>query len=214
MSVHMSVLQARGYDYGFIFCIRAILPWFSHQSIGRVVLSEKEGIGSVAALPLPPLLHSDQQWVGFSLYVAFTLPPGVFREKYCSFHCCLYACEGGVQHHLTLVSPGPGGEKYTHRLLVIHIPRVRFPQELTQFPCINASFKSLTPGLEVEMCGIRVVYEQDLQGLIQTIAHCTLSSQPAAYFGRDDETVMLEGEKIGTYLTLKKSLIEEAIKPR
>ncbi|KAH0996226.1 hypothetical protein GBA52_020090, partial [Prunus armeniaca] len=52
---------------------------------------------------------------------------------------------------------------------------------------IIAAFSSVTEGVEVELCGIRLVYEQDLKGLIQTITQCIINSPPV-YYQRNDET--------------------------
>ncbi|XP_024196334.1 TMV resistance protein N [Rosa chinensis] len=203
--------SARSYDYGFIFSLRAILPWFTHQSIGSVVLSlNDQSIGGVVGMYLPPLLHSDNEWVGFSLFVAFTLPPpGVLAVKYSSVNCRLLTSRGimGPQHNLTLEFPGEDNFMGSERVLVIHIPRKHFPEDLGDR--IQASFESLTPGVEVQMSGIRLVYRQDLNGLIQTITHCTIRS-PFAYFGQDDKTFILEENKIGVHLTMEKSLLQQA----
>ncbi|KAM5554208.1 hypothetical protein ABKV19_022539 [Rosa sericea] len=174
--------KARRNDLGFIFPLRAILPWFNHQCIGNVFIPEKERIGSSVSLSLPLELYNKKEWVGFAVYVAFTLPPGVSLEKSCCFKSVLYTSDGHF-HCLKLSAACEDNFRGAHRLLVIHIPRGRFSKQLNQCRRVSAAFVSSTPSVEAEMCGIRVVYEQDLKGLIQTITQCTIRNPPAAYYG-------------------------------
>ncbi|XP_062001709.1 uncharacterized protein LOC133718846 isoform X2 [Rosa rugosa] len=174
--------KARRNDLGFIFPLRAILPWFNHQCIGNVFIPEKERIGSSVSLPLPLELYNNKEWVGFAVYVAFTLPPGVSLEKSCRFKCVLYTSDGRF-HCLKLLAACEDNFRGAHQLLVIHVPRGRFKKQSNQCWGIRAAFVSSTPSVEAEMCGIRVVYEKDLKGLIQTITQCTIRNPPAAYYG-------------------------------
>ncbi|XP_024191119.1 uncharacterized protein LOC112195031 isoform X2 [Rosa chinensis] len=174
--------KARRNDLGFIFPLRAILPWFNHQCIGNVFIPEKERIGSSVSLPLPLELYNNKEWVGFAVYVAFTLPPGVSLEKSCCFKSVLYTSDGHF-YCLKLSAACEDNFRGAHRLLVIHIPRGRFKKQLNECVGIRAAFVSSTPSVEAEMCGIRVVYEQDLKGLIQTITQCTTRNPPAVYYG-------------------------------
>lgn len=64
------------------------------------------------------------------------------------------------------------------RLLVFYIPRKQFV--LNQFSHIQASFESDNRGVKFEMCGIRLIFEQDLEGFIQTLVQCMLE-MPDAY---------------------------------
>ncbi|BBH07355.1 Putative disease resistance TIR-NBS-LRR class protein [Prunus dulcis] len=168
------------YDYGFIFCLRERLLWFSEQSSTPAC---------TVNLCLPPNLHNDEKWAGLSLYVVYALPPGLplFRTFY---ECQLYTPVEAVGHeqlmHRLMLSSPWDDNVGSHRLLIIHIPRVRFPERLNRCHFIQALFGCRTPGVEVEMCGMRLVYNQDLKGLIQTITRCT-NDRPA-YYGTGDFT--------------------------
>lgn len=208
--MHFYVLQlggeARSHDVGFIFSLRAILPWFNHQSIGNVFIPGEERIGSRICLPLPPELYNNEEWVGFALYVSFTLPPGMGQSwRFKSFS------NSNVEnlHRLTLWCEGEDNFKGSHRLLVIHIPRGRFEVQLNQCSAILAEFVFLTPGAEVEICGMRVVYEQDLKGLIQTITQCTIRSPLAVYNGHSHAFVA-KGKMSCLAAFLNVNLIESA----
>ncbi|PQM35242.1 hypothetical protein Pyn_29420 [Prunus yedoensis var. nudiflora] len=80
---------------------------------------------------------------------------------------------------------------------------------MNQWEGIIAAFSSVTKGMEVELCGIRLVYEQDLKGLIQTITQYTINSPPV-YYQRSDETVVLEGGEHFSFLHMTGSLLEKA----
>ncbi|XP_040373913.1 uncharacterized protein LOC121052627 [Rosa chinensis] len=67
------------YDYGFTVSpkLKAILPWFSDQSLGGEVLLPHS----------PPDLYKDKTWLGLSVYAAFTVSPENLYHPYtaCTF---------------------------------------------------------------------------------------------------------------------------------
>ncbi|KAK9910646.1 hypothetical protein M0R45_034600 [Rubus argutus] len=164
--------NARDYDYGFILSPRvgAVMPWFSHQSFVKVVL-----------LTAPLDLYKDKKWVGFALYVAFTQSPDpVF---FCQ--CSLFGFPGNTVLSKIRWCPDQfsGSQR---RLCFIHIPRASLPKHNDS--TIFAAFDFSPPASAVvEMCGIRVVYDEDVKGLIQTITQSTIRNPPV-YFSRDDKT--------------------------
>lgn len=170
------------HDYGFIFSRREKLEWFSEQSTTSAC---------TVNLTLPPYLHNDEKWAGLSLYVVCSLPQGVQRSRI-YYECHLYtpieaAGVEALMHRLMLVSSFDDNVG-SHRLLIVHIPRVRFPERLNRCRFIQALFGCRTPGVKVEMCGMRLVYDQDLKGLIQTITHCTTTTGRPVYYGTGDFT--------------------------
>lgn len=140
--------------------------------------------------------------------MSFTQPPGVWHEKSCCFKSVLYTSDENF-HCLKLWSDGEDNFMGSHRLLVIHIPRGRFKERLNKCRSIHAAFVSLNPSVEAEMCGIRVVYEQDLKGLIQTITQCTIRSPPAVYYGLAHSYVP-DGRESYMLALMKDNLIEAA----
>lgn len=53
--------------------------------------------------------------------------------------------------------------------VVLHIPRLLFPENLSNCCTISVLLKTTTGDVEVEICGARLVFEQDLEALIQVI---------------------------------------------
>lgn len=150
-------------------------------------------------------MYKNKECVGFALYATFTLRPGVWPEEHCCFSTQLFTDD--EVYGLKFVSTGEDNFLGSHRLLVIHIPRRSFGEQLNEWSTIHASFKSLTPGVEVEMCGMRVVYQHDLKGLIQTITNCTICSPPG-YYGLHQTIVPGMGSYIFTYM--ENSMVEAA----
>ncbi|CAL8169774.1 unnamed protein product [Prunus armeniaca] len=192
------------YDYGFIFPRRERLQWFSEQSSTSAC---------TVNLALPQNLHNDEKWAGLSLYVVCSLPPGASLTTRTFYECHLYTPIEAVghnqlMHHLIVSSPLDDNEG-SHRLLIVHIPRVRFPEHLNRCHFIQALFGCRTPGVEVELCGMRLVYKEDLKGLIETITRCT-NDRPA-YYGTGDftDTKKYKGISLGA-TSLLTNLLEAA----
>ena len=66
----------------------------------------------------------------------------------------------------------------SHRILVFYIPQVLL--RLEECRHIGASFEHNKPDVRVKECGLRLVYEQDVENFVQTLAQCMLES-PDAY---------------------------------
>ena len=65
-----------------------------------------------------------------------------------------------------------------HRILVFYIPHVLL--RLEECRHIGASFEHNKPDVWVRECGLRFVYEHDVEKFVQTLAQCMLES-PDAY---------------------------------
>lgn len=75
--------------------------------------------------------------------------------------------------------------------LWLYISRAWFKDHLDECSCISTSLKtnslsveikSTNPNVEVEMCGIRPVYKQDVKELAQTLVQCMLECSNAFYY--------------------------------
>ena len=154
-----------------MFPLKAILPWFNYQCVGREVFS-----------CLPPTLFSDKTWVGFDVYVVLSWDQSVsfdsFDSEFPPFLVVHFHGSGSNVEHKAILSLGKDDLIGTeHRLVMFHVPREHFQEELNECWQISALFSTTIPDhVEIEMCGIRIVYENDLRGLIQTITECTLGS--------------------------------------
>lgn len=90
----------------------------------------------------------------------------------------------------------------TNQLVVLHLPRVYFQEQLNQCQVISALFTTINPELEVVMCGSRLVYQQDLQDLIRSLTaaarnfgeHVLSQLCSLACTQTDDQIIAVEGE--------------------
>ena len=134
--------------------------------------------GHSTKISLPPNLYDDKEWIGFDLYACFAVheDPSVSRN----FICLLSTEDGCVQSFIIFPL---ARDKFVepYRLLLFHIPRVFFTQKLNQHNSIRAMIGSYgSGGVEAEVCGMRIVYQQQLEEFVKIIIDCILHS-PVVY---------------------------------
>ncbi|XP_024165351.2 uncharacterized protein LOC112172298 isoform X2 [Rosa chinensis] len=147
-------------DFGLFFPHKVVPFWFFHHYAGDVALCD-----------FPLDLSVDQRWVGLELFVMVSSGYTINVESFLDVDLCsneISTVSTSVMINICLGSD---------QLVVIHIPRVRFPEQLNQCHGISALFRTTTPDMRVRMCGSRLLYEQDLEDLIRAITVCTLDSQ-------------------------------------
>ncbi|XP_060669073.1 uncharacterized protein LOC107417682 isoform X3 [Ziziphus jujuba] len=143
--------------------------WFFHQSVGRFVVCY-----------LPANLLDDKSWVGFSLYAALRLCPSDLHSNHLDSGSPLllhidFHSHGSSISHIKTISDLPI-LRYSHQTILFSAPRVYFKQDqLNQCWGVSALFRTSSPNLEVETCGIRAVYDQDMGTVNEMIAECQLS---------------------------------------
>lgn len=148
--------------------------WFSHQSIGPSV-----------EIPLPPNLYNDENWMGIAVCAIFPIPPnsrGNLDPKIFILH--LDSNEGYVKPTIVFHLVQDIFVE-SHRLLVFYLPPMMFPVKLNNWNRICAAFECVIPSVDVKMCGIHLLYKQDLEAFVQTMIECLLASSKiyhAVYF--------------------------------
>ena len=169
---------ARSKSFNLRFPVKAILPWFNQQSIG-----------CLASTGLPPNLFDDNTWLGVDVYAVLSSrssgllnnlktesPPLIVVR----FHGSKGSFSAGAPLDLHTFL---GCEPY--QLVLLHVPRVRFSRQIfNQSRHIWSVFEVTIPGqVAIDICGIRLVYEQDLNRLIDTITECTLGTPDVLHPG-------------------------------
>lgn len=180
------------------FPIRASPSWFMEHCIGNSI-----------SISLPPNLNDVEGWIGFALYASFAVHDKhqtVSRDSKISrsFFCLLCTDDGCLQSFIVLPLTRDIFVE-SHRLLVLHIPRVFFTHKLNQRKSIwplfggfnKSDMNTINSDVEVEVCGMRMVFEQDLEELVQRIFDC-ISSSPDIYHqgyrqGLEDQVKRLSG---------------------
>ncbi|XP_024198721.1 disease resistance protein RUN1-like [Rosa chinensis] len=153
--------NGRQKKFHFCFPDPVISPWFINHYAGNVALCD-----------LPQNLIDDKRWVGLEVYVVFTWSPtSDYSDHNLSFlHVDLSAHESSVMHSSIKIESCFG----SYQLVVLHVPRMHFPEQLTHYQGISTLFTTSTPIVEIQVCGSRLVYEHDLEDLILSLTACTL----------------------------------------
>ncbi|KAG6620988.1 hypothetical protein I3842_Q046300 [Carya illinoinensis] len=157
------VYYAQNKMHKYIFPLSSSPLWFTLH-----------GTGPVVDVDLPPNLYDDKRWMGFAVYVSYVIRDQTSVSRNIFGHLDSYdddlECFFVFPPTPDTIAAGPS------RLFLFHIPRVFFTDKLNQRRKIRASFGTNDQNMEVVMCGIRLVYEQDLIGLVHTIVDCVLGS--------------------------------------
>ena len=135
----------------------------------------------------PPNLHDNPRWMGLAVYALYTIDkqrdvssykqdPTVFLR--------IFSLSASGEVPLAPVIEFPlskdGFMESSQQTLLIHyIPRNWFQSNRCSH--IWASFGSDNRGVKVQMCGIRLVFEHDVEGYLQTLVQCMLEVPSTAY---------------------------------
>ncbi|KAG7946358.1 hypothetical protein I3843_14G036800 [Carya illinoinensis] len=168
----LGVKHAKNKVYKYIFPLRASPPWFKDHRFGRSI-----------RIPLPANLYDDIRWIGFAVYACFAVKenPSVSRDsKTCRNFSCLLSTDDGCIQSSTIFPLTRNIFRESHRLLVFHIPRLSFTHKLNQQNSIRALFGTSSSDVEAQVCGMRIVYEHQVEGFIRTVVNCILGS-PEGY---------------------------------
>ena len=171
IAIHLCILQvdwAQNHLYDYIFHqIGHPQHWFTCQKHGPCI-----------EMQLPPDVHYNSTWLGFTVYALY----GIQMKQ------AGYKLDSTILLHYSGVSvsfaPYPAfslsGDLFdgsSQRLVVFYIPRRVF--QLNRCNHIGAVFESGDPDVQVEMCGIRLVYEQDVEEFVQSLVEYMLGSPDA-----------------------------------
>ncbi|KAL6284117.1 hypothetical protein ACE6H2_015046 [Prunus campanulata] len=163
--------NGRKKDLFFSFRHEVVIPnWFNNHYLGNVALCD-----------LPQNLFDESRWVGLELYVIFSWRHSISSLFHLPSFLCVDLCDqesSRIPRCVEINNPFPPfPQKVTrsHELVVLHVPRVYFQQHVwSQCQVIRAFFRTTNSAVEVELCGARLVYEEDLGGLIHSLTELTL----------------------------------------
>jgi hypothetical protein len=123
-------------------------------------------------MQLPPNLHNNTGWMGFFAYALYTVEKQA--AEYSTIVLNLFGVSAAGEAPYRAYPQSRDIFFGSRRLLVFYIPCLLFG--LNQCSDIWASFQSNNPRvvMKVEMCGIRIVYEQDIEEFVETLVQCML----------------------------------------
>ncbi|XP_050135380.1 TMV resistance protein N-like [Malus sylvestris] len=163
---YLEGLNHRWQDYGFP--LSGSPAWFNTE------------VGTSVTIELPQNLHKCKKWMGFSLCASLAVEhQHIVKEDQYHGSCRL---EMG-KHYMNLSLNLESLISDKHHLLIAYIPRSMIPELFTQTSPrqICLSFITYRPALKVKICGLRILYKQDLQGFVQTITQCILGSSDTLF---------------------------------
>ena len=175
-AIYLCILQedwARNHLYDFIFPQIACPPrWFAYQNKPTINMQ------------LPSNLHDNSRWLGFTIYALYTtqMQRNGFKCKrdstiFLRYYSLSASDEVSFAPYTAFPLSRDVFDESSLRLVVFYIPRRGF--QLKQCDHIGASFESSDPAVQFEMCGIRLVYEQNVPEFVQTLVECMLGSPDA-----------------------------------
>ncbi|KAF3432385.1 hypothetical protein FNV43_RR27125 [Rhamnella rubrinervis] len=139
-------------------------------------------VGRFIVSYLPKDLFDDKSWVGFSLYVVLKMRPSDLHKIYSDsetppvLHIDMHSHGSSITHITTFtdLSILP----HSRQIFLFNAPRVYFTEKLNQCWGVSTLFRTSIPDWEIQMCGIRVIYEQDLGDVVNMITECELNTSP------------------------------------
>ncbi|KAM5575912.1 TMV resistance protein N-like [Rosa sericea] len=144
--------------------------WFDY-SCG---LNTVTGPWPSVSIEIPQNLHKSKRWMGFAIYASIAEEQQhMTQEDYCVyFQFRMGECNEDIPRELEYVVDMWSEEH--NRLLVVYIPRGEFPDDFMHpSPTVmNIFFQTKCPHVVVRRSGIRIVYQEDFQGFVETIIWC------------------------------------------
>jgi hypothetical protein len=144
--------------------------WFSHTNSGYSV-----------TIDIPPNLYNDNNWMGLALCACFSFGGDLktildtWTSKIRHFLHCQFrtndlddffgACGTSRAEIVWLISLG-------RFIWIYYVPGEPFKDMLRQCSHIEASFVSDWPGVTVQKCGLRLLYQHDQVEFEQKLKHC------------------------------------------
>ncbi|XP_050282604.1 uncharacterized protein LOC126723302 isoform X6 [Quercus robur] len=143
-----------------------IPEWFKHQRFG-----------SFGPIPLPSNLFSNKNWKGIALCVIFVVPahsndvsPGEDTKYFHEFYCLL-------DKYGDLIAFKVPKETYVGSFgLWLYISHARFRKHLDGGSCFTPFIGTDSPDIEINMCGARILYKQDMGEFLQNLGQKIVGS--------------------------------------
>lgn len=176
-TIYSCILQgdrAKNHKYDYIIPYISVPAWFlDHRFCSSI------------RIRLPENLNLDEGWMGIAVCAYYTVDKqlaGSDDQKDLRSFLCFYNSLPSHRIRLTRHEVFQDSEDIfvdsTNRILVYFMPQMSF--RLRGCSHIGASFEPKNPGVQVKECGIRLVYEQNVEKFVQTLVQCMLRC-PDAY---------------------------------
>ncbi|XP_059453463.1 TMV resistance protein N-like [Corylus avellana] len=148
-----------------------IPKWFTHQNKS----------GSSVPIRLPDRQDENySSWRGIALFIVFKVKNIVPRgHDSKSFHEFIYHLDndGGLQDYPLIIINVPKDKLYALSYgLRLYVSNARFRDHLDERGCISPSITISSSDVEIQKCGARLVYEEDMVEFVQNLTQETSGS--------------------------------------
>ena len=127
-------------------------------------------------------MYNDETWKGFAICAVLAFPAyssgNTDSRTSTDIMLHLDSNEGCLEPNLVIPLPASAFVE-SHQLVVEHVPPMMLPTKLNQWSHIRATVECNGPDVESVMCGVHIMYKQDVEGFIQAMVEC-LSAIPEA----------------------------------
>jgi hypothetical protein len=159
--------------------------WFSHQSGGHSV-----------TIDIPPNLYNDDNWMGLALFASFSKgrdPETFFLENMVSeipqfLYCQVRTSVAGVNDEILACQTSKVEIMWLNNLgrfiWISYVPGEPFKNVLRQCGRIECLFVSDWPGVMVQECGLRLLYQHDRVEFEQNLKQCNALISDHSDFAR------------------------------
>ncbi|CAK9313936.1 unnamed protein product [Citrullus colocynthis] len=167
---HKSIQEKKRYYMKYFFPQTKFFGWFKNQN-------KKDKV----AVKIPVNMDKDKKWMGLAMFVVVSI-----SEK-ASCHCFEYEIQTkekiiSTQRHSI---PTEVVEYSNQILFTVFEPRYNwYPYDdlkSSSFNHVYINFNTNGERMRVELCGARLVYQQNVEGLIHTIVNCIVGSGDELY---------------------------------
>ncbi|PRQ21566.1 putative P-loop containing nucleoside triphosphate hydrolase, leucine-rich repeat domain, L [Rosa chinensis] len=154
------------YPATYKFNLRGSPSWFES------FFTDTRSGSTLVSIKLPQNLHKSKKWMAFAICAS------IAEEQQEDYHVYFKLKTGEYNEDLSreleyIVAMSSQANHY--QLLVVYIPRALIPEVLlawTSTTEMHISFRVDTPGAEVQRSCGRIVYQEDLEGFVETIVRC------------------------------------------
>lgn len=182
--------EAQHHCYDYIFPEVAVpQAWFSYRNLGSYIKME-----------LPPNLHNNLTWIGLTIFTFYTVDKQRVGSSYKPDSTIFLHFSGLSASDEVLLAPYGAFPcsrdvfvESSQRLLVFYIPRKQF--QLNHCSHICAQFQSDVQVVKFKMCGISLVYEQNVEEFLQTLVQCFLGT-PDNYHPSLYQNILVQLEQL------------------
>ncbi|KAM5575910.1 hypothetical protein ABKV19_014715, partial [Rosa sericea] len=154
------------YPATYKFNLRGSPAWFES------FFTDTRSGSTLVSIKLPQNLHKSKKWMAFAICAS------IAEEQQEDYHVYFKLKTGEYNEDLSreleyIVAMSSQANHY--QLLVVYIPRALIPEVLlarTSTTEMHISFRVDSPGAEVQRSCGRIVYQEDLEGFVETIVRC------------------------------------------